>query len=568
MKRRPKTCALATPWMDQPDIPWNEYPRPQMRRESFLCLNGLWELECNGVSWGRIRVPYPPESQLSGVGKAVGPGDVLAYSRQVVLPEGFSRGRVLLHFGAVDQEAKVYWNGALVGEHTGGYLPFSFDVTEYLAEENTLRVEAADPLDHDLPWGKQRYDRGGMWYTPVSGIWQTVWMESVPEEYVRSLRVDTDMESVTITVQGGGTEKYLRCGGRRYAFSGNTLTFRPERPRLWSPEDPYLYEFTLEAGEDRVESYFALRRIEIRQVGDHARLCLNGQPYFFHGLLDQGYFSDGIYLPGAPEGYTFDVRTMKDLGFNTLRKHIKIEPERFYYDCDRLGMVVFQDLVNSGGYHYWVDTVLPNGGIKKGITHKASPRQAEFFIQHTRQTLEHLHNHPCVLYYTLFNEGWGQHDEQKLYEMVKQMEPDRIWDATSGWFWNCDSDVLSEHIYFGSLKKMKADHRPLVLSEFGGYSCNVPGHTFNLEKVYGYKKFEKPEEMEAALGELYRNEIIPQVPKGLCASILTQVSDVEDETNGLVTFDRQVVKATPRIMGPIAQALRAAMEAEDSAVKA
>ena len=557
-----RTCHLPTPWSEQPEIPWNEYPRPQLRRQSFLCLNGKWRLACNGASWGEILVPYPPESQLSGLGRTVGPEDVLEYSRRVVLPEGFRKDRVILHFGAVDQQAQAWFNDCLVGEHEGGYLPFSFDVTGLVQNVNTLRVEVVDRLDHDLPYGKQRYDRGGMWYTSVSGIWQTVWMESVPEKYIESLRLDTDTQSDTIRVQGGAAEKVLTCEGKRYAFTGDSITFRPDNPRLWSPENPNLYRFTLESGEDKVESYFALRKIEIRKIGKFARLCLNGAPYFFHGLLDQGYFSDGIYLPGSPLGYTFDVQTMKDLGFNTLRKHIKIEPERFYYDCDRLGMVVFQDLVNSGDYHYFVDTVLPNGGIKKGITHRATPRRREIFERTARETLEHLHNHPCILYYTLFNEGWGQFDEQRLYERMKQLEPERIWDATSGWFQNCDSDVLSEHIYFGNLQRMKADCRPLVLSEFGGYSWSVPGHAFNLDKVYGYKKFTKGEDLEAALVELYRRDIVSQVKKGLSASILTQVSDVEDETNGLVSYDRKVVKVRPEKMVQIARELRAAMEEE------
>ena len=560
MKKNPSICALSTPWMDQPQIPWNDYPRPQLRRASFLCLNGMWEFFRNGEDIGPIRVPYPPESQLSGVTASVSPGDKLVYRRKVILPEGFRKDKVLLHFGAVDQQCKVWWNGEAVGEHEGGYLPFSFDITPYLSEENELRLEVTDPLDHDFPWGKQRADRGGMWYTPISGIWQTVWMESVPRSHIEALRIDADTQAVTITTQGGETEKILRCGGKRYVYSGDTITIRPEDPHLWSPEDPYLYEFSIEAGEDRIGSYFALRSISIQQVGRYARLCLNGRPYFFHGLLDQGYYADGIYLPGSPEGYTFDVKTMKDLGFNTLRKHIKIEPERFYYDCDRLGMVVFQDLVNSGDYHYIIDTVLPNAGIKKGFRHKASLRRAAIFEQTMYDTLERLHNHPCVLYYTLFNEGWGQYDEQRLYELGKELEPDRIWDATSGWFFNCGSDVLSEHIYFGSLQRMKADDRPLVLSEFGGYSCGIPGHRFNLDKVYGYKKFTTPTELEDALVKLYREDIIGQVKKGLSASILTQVSDVEDETNGLTTYDRQVVKVSVNAMTTIAKELRQAME--------
>ena len=560
MKANKYLTNLSTPWMEQPEISWNEYPRPQLRRDSFLCLNGKWNLSCNGLDWGEILVPYPPESQLSGICKAVGPKDVLIYRRNVTIPEGFNRGRVLLHFGAVDQICKIWWNGELVGEHEGGYLPFSFDVTEYLAEENELRVGVVDALDHDYPYGKQRHDRGGMWYTPVSGIWQTVWMESVPENHIKSIRIDTDLESVTLRIRGGDGQKVLMCDGKRYLFEGNAVRFRPENPRLWTPEEPNLYPFTIEVGEDKIESYFALRTIGSETVDGLPRLTLNGKPYFFHGLLDQGYFSDGIYLPGSPEGYTFDVQTMKDLGFNTLRKHIKIEPERFYYDCDRLGMVVFQDLVNSGDYYYIVDTVLPNGGIKKGITHKASPKRAEIFESTAKETLDHLHNHPSILYYTLFNEGWGQYDEQRLYETMKKLEPDRIWDATSGWFWNCDSDVLSEHIYFGGLEKMKPDHRPLVLSEFGGYSCGIEGHRFNLKKVYGYKKYENPAHMEAGLMELYRTYIIPKVSQGLSAAILTQVSDVEDETNGLVTYDRQVVKVSPENMQKIAKELEEALK--------
>ena len=557
--KKDNTVLLMTPWSAQPEIPWNEYPRPQLKRNSFFCLNGKWDLSRNGEPWGEILVPYPPESLLSGILGRVEKGDVLVYQREFTLPDRFSRGRVLLHFGAVDQKCRVFLNDSLVGEHEGGYLPFHFDVTEFLTEENHLRVEVEDDLDHDYPWGKQSDKRGGMWYTPVSGIWQTVWMESVPEHAIEGLIIDTDTESVTITVLGGQGDKVLRCDGKRYLFHGSRVRIRPENPKLWTPETPHLYPFVIETETDRVESYFALRIVSVETVEGFARLCLNGKPYFFHGLLDQGYFPDGIYLPGSPEGYTWDVQTMKDLGFNTLRKHIKIEPERFYYDCDRLGMVVFQDLVNSGGYDYFVDTVLPNGGVKKGITHKASPRRAKIFEDTAEQTLRHLHNHPSILYYTLFNEGWGQYDEQRLYERMKTLEPDRIWDATSGWFHNCDSDVLSEHIYFGGITKMKADHRPLVLSEFGGYSCALEGHRFNLKKIYGYKKFDTPEALEQALVRLYREQILPMVGKGLCAAILTQVSDVEDETNGLATYDRKVVKVSPEQMLPIARELQQAL---------
>ena len=555
-KEPPRTTVLDTPWSDQPDIPWNEYPRPQLRRDSFFCLNGLWRFAVNGEDKGDILVPYPPESKLSG---AAVPeiGDQLTYEREFSLPAGFRKDRVLLHFGAVDQECTVYLNDIELGSHVGGYLPFSFDVTEQLRERNTLRVIVFDPLDTDLPYGKQKKDRGGMWYTPVSGIWQTVWMESVPENYIRGVKLEPALDSVVITVDGSGPFT-VECDGKIYCPKTHRFRIRPENPRLWTPEEPNLYTVVVRNCDDAVETYFALRRIESKKVGKHQRLLLNGKPYFFHGMLDQGYWPDGLFLPGSPEGYTWDIQTMKDLGFNTIRKHIKIEPERFYYDCDRLGMIVFQDLINSGPYHYLRDTAIPTIGGKLTTYHETpSERRRTFFLTHGEQTLAHLHNHPCILLYTLFNEGWGQHDTQNLYRHFKALEPGRIWNAASGWFKNSDSDVQSEHIYFGSLKMKAQGRRPLLLTEFGGYSWPIEGHRFNLDEEYGYQKFRSREEFQGALSKLYRNDILPQIATGLCGAILTQLSDVEDETNGLVTYDRRIVKADPAEMTAIAGELRA-----------
>ena len=555
-KEPPRTTVLDTPWSDQPDIPWNEYPRPQLRRDSFFCLNGRWRFAVNGGDKGDILVPYPPESKLSG---AAAPeiGDQLPYEREFSLPEGFRKDRVILHFGAVDQECTVYLNDIELGSHVGGYLPFSFDVTEQLRERNTLRVIVFDPLDTDLPYGKQRKDRGGMWYTPVSGIWQTVWMESVPENYIRGVKLEPALDSVVITVDGSGPFT-VECDGKIYRPKTNRFRIRPENPRLWTPEEPNLYTVVVRNCDDAVEPYFALRRIESKKVGKHQRLLLNGKPYFFHGMLDQGYWPDGLFLPGSPEGYTWDIRTMKELGFNTIRKHIKIEPERFYYDCDRLGMIVFQDLINSGPYHYLRDTAIPTIGGKLTTYHETpSERRRTFFLTHGEQTLAHLHNHPCILLYTLFNEGWGQHDTQNLYRHFKALEPNRIWNAASGWFKNSDSDVQSEHIYFGSLRMKAQGRRPLLLTEFGGYSCALEGHRFNLDEEYGYQKYRSREEFQGALSKLYRNDILPQIATGLCGAILTQLSDVEDETNGLVTYDRRIVKADPAEMTAIAGELRA-----------
>ena len=555
-KTPPRLERLTTPWTEQPGIPWEEYPRPQLRRDSFFCLNGPWRFAINGTEVGDILVPYPPESPLSGA-PAPERGDQLTYERDFVLPEGFRKDRVLLHFGAVDQECTVYLNDIELGSHVGGYLPFSFDVTEALREHNTLRLIVFDPLDTDLPYGKQRVDRGGMWYTPVSGIWQTVWMESVPEGYIRSVKLAPSLDSVVITVDGDGPFT-VTCDGKVYRPQSNRFRIRPASPKLWTPDTPHLYPIIISNGTDRVESYFALRTIGTKVVDGVPRILLNGQPIFFHGLLDQGYWPDGLFLPGSPEGYTHDIRTMKDLGFNTLRKHIKLEPERFYYDCDRLGMLVFQDLVNSGEYDYLRDTAIPTVGGRLTTWHpKPSERRRDFFLLHGEQTLEHLHNHPCVVLYTLFNEGWGQHDTQNLYRHFKALAPDRIWNAASGWFKDSDSDVQSEHIYFGSLKMRPSGRRPLLLTEFGGYSWPIEGHRFNLDQEYGYQKYRSSDEFQAALTALYRENILPQIRTGLCGAILTQLSDVEDETNGLLTYDRRVVKAAPAQMRQIAAELMA-----------
>ena len=317
---------------------------------------------------------------------------------------------------------------------------------------------------------------------------------------------------------------------------------------------------TLKSGNDTVRSYFALRTVSIENVNGKPYILLNEKPYFFHGLLDQGYFSDGIYLPASPEGYRFDIQTMKSLGFNMLRKHIKIEPDIFYYECDRLGMIVFQDMVNNGKYHFLLDTALPTIGLKKGISHPADKRRQTLFESSAKETLSHLYNHPCVCYYTIFNEGWGQYDADRLYDELKAFDPTRIFDTTSGWFTEKKSDVKSEHIYFKKIQLSEGE-RPLVLSEFGGYSYKVSGHAFNLSKNYGYRFFDKQDAFMNAIETLYHTEILPMIrEKGLCATVLTQVSDVEDETNGLLTYDRQVLKVDKSRMQAIAKAILQAFQ--------
>ncbi len=554
-------CQLKTPFEENPQASWqSEYPRPQLKRDSFVSLCGEWDLfvcaKDGEQHLGKIPVPFVPESRLSGIERLLKKGERYRYTNTFHYDAAWQNQRVLLHFGAVDQIACVYMNGTVVGEHVGGYLSFTFDVTDYLTDgENTLWVEVTDELNLNIPYGKQRHKRGGMWYTPISGIWQSVWLEWVPTNYIRSLRITPTTTSVTIETEGGRPQKRLTLAdGTSYCYEGDSVTIIPEHPHLWSPEDPYLYDFTLTDGEDILSSYFALRTVSSEIINGKPTLCLNHKPYFFHGLLDQGYFSDGIYLPATPEGYRSDIQTAKSLGFNTLRKHIKVEPDLFYYHCDRYGMIVFQDMVNSGKYHFLWDTALPTVGLKHLPKSKPrSCRKAQFETD-CQRTIRQLYNHPCVCYYTIFNEGWGQYNADGLYRMCKSEDASRIWDATSGWFFGKESDVQSEHVYFRPIR-LKSDGRPLVLSEFGGYACKISDHVYNRSKDYGYKTCQSAEALQRDLSALYREQVIPSVKQGLCAAILTQISDVEDEINGLVTYDRQIVKVDSDVMQQLAQEL-------------
>lgn len=544
--------------------PWTVYPRPQMRRESYVNLNGLWELAVTPdkkrpAAYDRqILVPFCTESALSGVEEHFADGQYLWYRRQFRCPEG--EGRVLLHIGAADQIVKCYVNQKEVGFHIGGYTSMTFDITEALQEKNVLELRILDDLrTPTMPYGKQVLSRGGMWYTPVSGVWQTVWLERVPQQYIRRLRIENRGYGVTVRtvpeMEGTVTVKGLG------EFPLGTQIC-PEKPRLWSPEEPNLYEMTVQTAQDRVESYFAIRSLEVRKLKGVKRLCLNGKPYFFHGLLDQGYWPDGIFTPAAPSCYAEDIADMKALGFNTLRKHIKVEPEEFYYQCDRLGMIVFQDLVNNGDYSFIRDTALPTAGVQKLDDRKlhTDPTTRKEFIRCMEQTVEQLSSHPCICYWTIFNEGWGQFDSDNMYERFKKLDDTRFVDTTSGWFRRNKSDVESMHIYFGPWNKLKAGEKPLVLSEFGGYTYPVKGHLFNTQKAYGYKTCKTLEEYREAVEKLYRQRIIPAVKKGLCAAIYTQLSDVEDEINGLLTYDRKANKANRETMQAIAEALQKAIK--------
>ena len=552
------------------DIPWNVYPRPKMKRNSFICLNGKWDFFVQDKKGNEqqfeITVPFCPESILSGVEKVFSEEDCLIYRKAFSCPAFQEGERILLHFGGVDQYARVVLNDELIGDHDeGGYFPFTMDVTEAVKEENVLEVYVADRLSKkELPYGKQRQKRGGMWYTPVSGIWQTVWLEVVSKNYISNVNADMVGSFAHFSVEGVdcGTIKIQTPDGEIVLpFENGKGKVELKNPRLWSPEDPYLYHFTVETEADKVESYFAARTLEIKEVNGYQRLCLNGKPYFFHGLLDQGYFSDGIYTPAHPSIYTEEILKVKALGFNTLRKHIKIEPQIFYAECDRLGMIVWQDMVNNSDYKYIRDTVLPTIGLiwkwDKFIHLNKAHRRT--FLNSMKRTVELLKCHPCICLWTIFNEGWGQFESTKAYRLLKELDDTRFIDSTSGWFQGGESDVDSRHIYFKPVKGKKGK-RPLIISEFGGFTYSVKDHIFNTSQSYGYGACETREAYVEKLRGVYKNEVIPAAKEGVCASIYTQVSDVEDEVNGLFTYDREVDKVLPDEFKDIGEKLQNALE--------
>ena len=571
---------LTTPWgerLDESRI-LTEYPRPQMRRDSYLNLNGRWEYAITGSdespqSWdGTILVPFSPESALSGVGRTLEPGQTLWYRRELTVPEGFlpRDGRLLLHFGAVDQEAAVYLNGVLLGRHMGGYNAFTLDATDALGPRNTLVVRVHDDTDASFhSRGKQKTRRGGIWYTPQSGIWQTVWMEAVPRHYIESLRIVPlfDQSAVEVTVR---CAQPLQCeatvDGRTVPFtSGEAARIPMPDFRAWSPEDPYLYDLSVTLGEDRVESYFGMRKIEVRaDRGGVKRLFLNGEPYFQSGLLDQGYWPDGLYTAPSDEALIFDIQTAKAMGFNMLRKHIKVEPMRWYYHCDRLGMLVWQDMPSGGGKYRFSTVTLPlitglhwRDNRYRAFARASAQGRAEY-MDELEEMVGQLFNAPSVALWVPFNEGWGQFDSTLVMERLRALDPTRPVDPASGWHDQGAGDLRSLHVYFKPFRfRYDRRGRALALSEFGGYNLRVDGHCFN-QKDYGYRRLPDAAALWRDFARLYECEVLPAVPRGLCAAVYTQLSDVEDELNGLMTYDRRVVKLDAEDVRELNERLREA----------
>ena len=540
-----------------------EYPRPQMRRSSFINLNGLWDYAFTAAGekqpdkwYGKILVPFSPESELSGVGRTLSPDEYLWYRRDWAKPD-VGEGRVILHFGAVDQSCTVYINGLRAYRHNGGYLPFEFDATGFLSKDvNELSLSVRDVSDTSYhSRGKQKLKRGGIWYTPQSGIWQTVWAECIPKDCVRSLHITSDFDHACVNVRAdvvGESKAYALFDGQQYPLPASIPVpgFEP-----WSPENPKLYDFSVICG---VESYFAMRKFSVEADENGVkRLFLNGKPYFHNGLLDQGYWSDGMYTAPSDEALIFDIQTAKDMGFNMLRKHIKIEPLRWYYHCDRLGMLVWQDMINGGGSYNpaVISAPLVTGVHLSDKNHKLFAREdlegrMEYETE-LNEMIELLYNCPCIAMWVPFNEGWGQFDAARIAEKIANADPTRTIDHASGWHDQKIGQTKSLHVYFKKYV-FKPDKlgRAVMLTEFGGYNYRCAGHSFG-SADFGYKKLKSPADLQKALEKLYSEQIKPAYKQGLSAAVYTQLSDVEEEVNGLVTYDRKVVKLPSETMRKI-----------------
>lgn len=580
-----------------------EYPRPLLMREDYQILNGWWDYAFTIDNKqpqqyeGRILVPFSPETALSGVGRQLKPDEYLWYRRNFDLP-GWDRekgqNRILLHFGAVDQSCEVRINGHKVKRHTGGYLPFEVDISRYAQESaNELIVAVKDLSDTSYhSKGKQKLNAGGMFYIAQSGIWQTVWLEKVPETYIKEIKTVPDIEKKIIRIKVSSsystdkknvdklsrnfpieikirkpglypdpvvkpsqisTEDMLETAVQ--AVSDKWIEIPIESISLWNCETPYLYYFEVKLGDDRAISYFAMRKfsLETKVHEEFPRICLNGEVQFQNGVLDQGYWPESLYTPPSDAAMIFDIQEMKKTGFNMVRKHLKIEPQRWYYHCDRLGIVVWQDMVNGGSYYkHWFVTYgatllswlrIPMRDVYPRLLSREAKAGRLEFIWEMKETIRLLGNHPSIAAWVIFNEGWGQFQTEDMTRIVRRLDPNRLIDQASGWFDQGGGDFSSLHNYFFKLFIRPERERASVLSEFGGYSYREPGHCAK-EKLYGYGICKNKKDLEKRFLERWSG-VRNLIPQGLSASIYTQWTDVEEEVNGVFTYDREVRKIEP-----------------------
>ena len=564
--------SLKTRWANEvtPENVHNEYPRPQMVRRDWQNLNGLWEYAITPKNAkqpkkfdGKILVPFCIESALSGVMKTVGPNNRLWYKRTFTVPSQWKNDRLLLHFGAVDWQTEVFVNGKSIGTHKGGYDPFTFDITDALTKNKTQEIVVSvwDPTDASFqPRGKQVQKPRGIWYTSVTGIWQTVWLEPVSETYIKSIKILPDIDkktvSVTVEVQGDTKAKVYATvtlppaepGAKAkridsQAKPGKTLTISIPKPKLWSPDSPHLYNLKVSlhtpgaahlSGRteiDSVKSYFAMRKIELAKDKQNInRLFLNNKPLFQYGPLDQGWWPDGLYTAPTDAALKYDIEVTKQLGFNMIRKHVKIEPARFYYWCDKLGLLVWQDMPSGDKYIGHNDPDI-----------KRTEESSKNFEAELKAMIDTFYNHPSIVMWVPFNEGWGQYDTERITKWIKEYDPSRLVNNTSGWADRKVGDVYDIHAYPGPAAPANEEKRAVVLGEFGGLGLPEAEHTWQEKGNWGYRSYKDSDELTNAYRNLIMN-LRPLIYNGLSAAVYTQTTDVEIEINGLMTYDRDVIK--------------------------
>lgn len=578
---KPVQGNIMTRWAKEvsPENALKEYPRPQMVRNRWMNLNGLWD--CAVVSKqqdkiddfdGKILVPYPLESALSGVKKQLLPSERLWYRRTFQIPEEWKNQKLLLHFGAVDWETEVYINGSEAGKHTGGYCPFTFEISDLIHKgENEIIVSVWDPTDtFNQERGKQVLKPKGIFYTQVSGIWQTVWMEPVPETFIESVKMIPDIDNETLKLETSikGDLKDLKIEASVYEdnieifhVTGRAdlpLMLKIASPKLWSPESPFLYNLSIKLIRDDnlidfIKSYSGMRKISTKKDDEgNTMVLLNNKPIFESGLLDQGYWPDGLYTAPSDEALRYDIEMAKKMGFNMLRKHIKVEPARWYYYCDLLGMLVWQDMPSGGSSFSVINhLILPNLGInqKDNSAHSyASFGRQDYLNQQNyknelKEMIDTLHNEPCIITWVPFNEGWGQFNAAETAAWVKDYDPSRLVDHASGWYDQNCGDFRSIHTYIKKLRRPKnIAGRAFVISEFGGYGFKESGHVWNEDKELSYSGYKSKESLAAAYRALIHDQVEPLIKEGLCAVVYTELTDVETEINGIMTYDREVLK--------------------------
>jgi beta-galactosidase/beta-glucuronidase len=566
---------LLTKWShDVPkEIPWNVYPRPQWKRDNWLNLNGLWNYSITkkgantmGAAEGQILVPFCIESYLSGVLRSLKPNQRLWYQRTFNLPDGWnnlSEKSVLLHFGAVDWESDVFINGKHVGTHKGGYNSFSYDITEHLKLDgsgNEIVVSVWDPSDKGYQeHGKQTLNPWGINYTPCSGIWKTVWLEVVPKRYLSRPFITPNLDSNSVNIKFPDRKdlatyklkiKVLDGSSEVAKYEGSyssDVTIKIPDPKLWSPDNPHLYDLVFELIEggrsvDIVKSYFGMRKVSLgKDSQGRTVILLNNKPIFQYGPLDQGYWPDGNYTAPTVDALLFDIDITKQMGFNMIRKHIKVEPELWYHHCDKVGMLVWQDMPSGGTQSAGILTnFIFRNKIHVAYGRKSIENQKQYYNELKEMVLS-LYNHPSIIIWIPFNEGWGQFGEGEAVDLVRSLDSSRLINHASGWTDKGFGDIHDIHVYPGPGMPPLEEKRAVVLGEFGGLGYPIEAHSWIIKRKWGYRKYTSEEELEKAYFDLME-KLVPLIEKGLCAAVYTQTTDVEGEVNGLWTYDREICK--------------------------